>query len=86
MMILAGFVVMLINAGLSFPVFAYTPIGIWYESVDRFGRSHGWDDGLSLLFGAVLWQWVWIPLAIRALIKKRRTALVTLKPTDSFDV
>ena len=28
------------------------------------GRANGWDDALSMIFGAVLWQWVWIPLAI----------------------
>ena len=54
----------LVNFGLSFPVWAYTPIGGWYESIDAYGRANGWDDGLSMIFGAVLWQWVWMPLAI----------------------
>jgi hypothetical protein len=26
--------------------------------------TNAWKDGLSLLFAAVLWQWVWIPLGI----------------------
>lgn len=64
------FVTGLINFGLSFPVWAYTPIGGWYKSIDAFGRANGWDDGLSMIFGGVLWQWVWIPLGIYFLAKR----------------
>ncbi len=62
----------LINFGLSFPVWAYTPVGRWYDAVDAYGRATGWDDGLSILFGAMLWQWVWIPLAVYFLVQRVR--------------
>lgn len=68
---------MLVNFGLSFPVWAYTPIGRWYQAIDAYGRSNGWDDGLTIMFGALLWQWVWIPLGINYWVQRaRRTSAV----------
>lgn len=63
-------VTVLINFGLSFPVWAYTPIGNWYDAVDAYGRANGWQDGLSVFFGMALWQWVWIPLGIYFLVTR----------------
>ena len=64
----------LINVGLSFPAWAYTPLGGWYAAVDTFSRANGWQDGLSAFFGMVLWQWVWIPVGFYFLVRKFRTA------------
>lgn len=68
-----GVAMMLINWGLSYPVWAFTPAGEWYEAVDRWSRANGWADGGSVLFGAILWQWVWIPLGIYFLVKRLRS-------------
>lgn len=73
----------LVNFGLSFPVWAFTPIGGWYESIDAYGRANGWDDGLSMIFGAVLWQWVWIPLAIYFLAIRLKARSKKPEPEDS---
>ena len=59
-----------INLGLSFPLWAYTPIGRWYEAVDAYGRANGWNDGLSLFFCAVLWQWFWLPVGVNYVIRR----------------
>lgn len=67
-----GIAMMLVNYAISFPVWAFTPVGSWYEAVDAYGRSHDWKDGLSVFFGALLWQWVWIPLGIHFGVKRLR--------------
>ena len=67
-----GLVMAALNWGLSFPVWAFTPIGHWYDAVDAYGRSNGWQDGLSIPFVAFLWQWVWIPLGAYFLIRRLR--------------
>lgn len=64
---------MLINWGLSFPLWWFTPVGHWYEGVDRWSRANGWADGGGMLFGAVLWQWVWIPLGVYFVAKRLRS-------------
>lgn len=61
-----------VNYALSFPVWALTPVGRWYDQVDVYGRATGWQDGLSILFGAVLWQWPWLPLGLYFLGKRLR--------------
>lgn len=71
-MLALAFVAMLINYGLSYPVWRFTPIGEWYEAVDQWGRAAGWADSASVLFGALLWQWVWVPLGIYFLADRLR--------------
>lgn len=74
LVIIALIVVMVfINWMLSFPLWWFTPVGEWYEGVDRWSRTNGWADGGSVLFGAVLWQWVWIPLGIYFATKPLRS-------------
>jgi hypothetical protein len=69
-----GLLVLVVNYALSFPVWAFTPIGKWYDSLYAYGMTTAWKDGLSILFSAVLWQWPWIPLGIYFAVKKSRQA------------
>lgn len=69
-----GLLVFSVNYALSFPVWAFTPIGTWHDSLYAYGMTTAWKDGLSLLFAAVLWQWPWIPLGIYFAVKKSRRA------------
>jgi hypothetical protein len=74
-----GMGMLLVNYLLSFPVWAYTPLGEWFGALYRYGMTTAWKDGLSILFAAVLWQWVWIPLGIhfavdRCIAGKARSA------------
>lgn len=75
-----GFGAMMLHYLLSYPMWAYTPVGDWYEAVDRYGRANGWDDGLSVLFGSLLVQWVWIPLGFYYLWQRMRGDPVSQEP------
>lgn len=77
-----GLLVLVVNYALSFPVWAFTPIGTWYDSLYAYGMTTAWKDGLSILFGAVLWQWPWIPLGIYFALKKARLAKTRPTQTD----
>jgi len=62
----------LINYGLSYPLWAFTPVGRWYDAWAQWGLSHGWEGALGPLLGALMCQWVWIPLAGHFLAKQLR--------------
>jgi hypothetical protein len=71
-----------INYLLSFPVWAYTPIGGWNDQLYRYGMITAWKDGLSLLFCAGLWQWPWIPLGLYFLMRRFKAG--TAKPDEQL--
>ncbi|CAN5502696.1 hypothetical protein BH10PSE14_BH10PSE14_31800 [soil metagenome] len=74
----AGLLMLAVNYALSWPVFAYTPLGAWSDQLYRYGMTNEWKDGLQLLFFGVLWQWPWIPVGIYYLMKRLKARGVAI--------
>lgn len=55
---------MLLLWGLSWPLYAYTPFGGWWDDLDAWSRANGWDDLWTVFFGTAFMLWPFIPLSL----------------------
>ena len=53
------------------PLLEFTVAGRWYDSIDMWSRSSGYDDGAVVTMHAALSLWTMIPVAILAKLSPR---------------
>ena len=80
--IAASIVNLIAVAIISFTLNAYTIVGTWMDSVDRWSRGNGYADGGTVGVFALCLLWPYIPVLIIAKIRKPDAVSVLTTPTE----